>query len=125
MRKGTLLVEDDPAALMSAYQTSILEEAVLEICRKDRINRKKSFEADSQANNVTTAGSRRSSKNELQSIKVPTDKDDIKVNKWLNKDNQQVVPRKLIRLAFIFWIIYFLQVHRFVFIPVTCINKQM
>ncbi len=49
MRKGTLLVEDDPISLMKQHSATLLEEVVLKICRLDRHNRRKSYEIDAQA----------------------------------------------------------------------------
>lgn len=48
MRKGTLLVEDDPIALMKQHNATLLEEVVLNICRLDRHNRRKSYEIETQ-----------------------------------------------------------------------------
>lgn len=48
MRKGTLLLEDDPISLMKQHNATLLEEVVLKICRLDRHNRRKSYEIDAQ-----------------------------------------------------------------------------
>lgn len=44
MRKGILLVEEDPATLMVTHNTTLLEDVVLQICRTHRQNRRMSFQ---------------------------------------------------------------------------------
>lgn len=64
MRKGILLVEEDPSILMHSHNTNLLEDVVLEICRNHRQKRRMSFQLYGE---------------DLTSVKVPAEKSECVV----------------------------------------------